>query len=147
VHRVKHLLRSTLACLALLVVAACASGPTFTELQASTPAPAADGGRIYVYRTSTLGAAIQPAVKLDGVVIGEAKPRGYFYVDRPPGSYKISTETEVDRFLSLTLAAGQTRYVRLDPTFGFFVGHISPALVDQQHGQDEIKDCHYTGNK
>jgi hypothetical protein len=66
-------------------------------------------------------------------------------VDRPAGTYKISTATEVDRIVSLTLEAGQVRYVRLEPSFGFFVGHISPELVDEQQGQKEIKNCHYTG--
>ena len=139
-------IRQTLTCALVLMLAACAtSGQTFTQMQTGAPMLAANNGRIYVYRTSILGAAIQPSVKLDSTVVGDAVPQGYFFIDRPAGNYKISTETEVDRMVSLTLEPGQIRYVRLDPTFGFFVGHISPVLVDNQQGEKEIKDCHYTG--
>ena len=145
-NRTIRFIQPAFACVLLILLSACASsGPTFSEMQNSVMAPSGNMGRIYVYRTSILGAAIQPSVKLDGVTVGDAVPRGYFYIDKPAGSYKISTETEVDRAVSLTLEAGQTRYVRLDPTFGFVVGHISPILVEAGQGQSEIKDCHYTG--
>lgn len=55
------------------------------------------------------------------------------------------TSTEVDRSLSLTLEAGQTRYVRLGISFGFFVGHVYPELVDTSVGEEEIKELSYTG--
>lgn len=140
----KRFIKPTLACAFLLLGSACAtSGPTYSQMQMMSLS--ATNGRIYVYRTSVLGAAIQPSVKIDGIAVGNAVPQGYFFIDRPAGNYKISTETEVDRIVSLTLEPGQTRYVRLDPTFGFIVGHISPVLVDTDKGQSEIKDCHYTG--
>jgi len=82
---------------------------------------------------------------LDGKVIGSAVPLGYFYVDQNAGNYKIGTSTEVDRTVSFTLVAGQTRYVRIDPSFGFFVGHMSPVLVEEEKGKEEIKDLHFIG--
>jgi len=128
----------------LMGVAGCAtSGPTYTEMMA--PQLTNNLGRIYVYRTSVFGAAIQPSVRLDGTVVGDSAPGGYFFVDRPAGNYMISTETEVERAVSLTLTPGQVRYVRLDPTFGFVVGHISPVLVENDKAQNEIKSLHYTG--
>ena len=143
-NTVKQFIQPVVASMLFLILAGCASsGPTFSQMQASPLA--ANTGRIYVYRTNVLGAAIQPSVKLDGVTVGDAVPQGYFFVDRPPGSYKISTETEVDRTVSLTLEPGQVRYVRLDPSIGFFVGHISPVLVEQAQAQNEIKACHFTG--
>jgi hypothetical protein len=141
-NRIARLSASVIAC---VLLAGCASGPTYSQLQSSATQLAPNTGRIYIYRTSALGAAIQPSVKVDGMVVGDAVPQGYFYIDRPPGNYMISTETEVDRIVSLTLEPGQIRYVRLDPSFGFVVGHISPILVDTAKAQDEIKDCHYTG--
>ncbi|MCG6537401.1 MAG: DUF2846 domain-containing protein [Syntrophales bacterium LBB04] len=98
-----------------------------------------------MYRTTILGAAVQPEVKLNGEVIGRAVPNGFFYVDKPRGNYEIMTSTEVDRKLSLTLDPGQTRYVRLNIAMGFFVGHVYPELVDLDVGKSEIQDCRYTG--
>jgi hypothetical protein len=53
----------------------------------------------------------------------------------------------VDRKLSLTLDAGQTRYVRLNISMGFFVGHVYPELVNLDVGQKEIHDCRYIGKE
>ena len=86
---------------------------------------------------------MQPEVKLNGEVIGKAAPGGFFYVDRNPGNYQVLTSTEVDRTLSLTLSRGQVRYVRLDISFGFFVGHVFPVLVEDEVGKSEIRECRY----
>ncbi|HXP74156.1 MAG TPA: DUF2846 domain-containing protein [Stellaceae bacterium] len=137
--------RPVIAGILLLLLAACASGPQFSQMQSSLPALSADNCRIFVYRSTVLGAAIQPSVKINGDVVGSAVPRGFFYVDRPPGDYEITTITEVTRTLSLHLDAGQTRYVRLGISMGFFVGHVYPELVDDAAGSAEIQELHYIG--
>lgn len=139
--------KAAIASLFLILLAACATGPKFSEVQDKLSAVPADKGRIYVYRTAIIGAAVQPAVKIDGETIGKAVPQGVFYVDRPAGTYQISTATEVTRTLSLSLEPGQTRYVRLGISMGFMVGHVYPELVDDAVGASEIKDCHYVGDK
>lgn len=123
----------------------CATGPRFDQAKVSFAPLAEDSGRIFFYRTTSFGAAVQPDVKLNGEKIGTAKPRGFFYADRPPGNYQVDTSTEVKRRLSLTLDKGETRYVRLNMAMGFFVGHIYPELVDEATGEKEIKKCNYTG--
>jgi len=142
----KNWMRAAFVCAVLPVLAACASGPTYSEMQKTTAPIAANSGRIYIYRSgSPFGAAVQPDVKVDGSVVGSAVPGGYFYVDLPAGSHKISADTEVERDLSVTLEAGQTRYVSLHVSMGAFVGHISPELADDKTGSEDIKDCSYTG--
>jgi|SRR5579864_6080993 len=131
----------------LLLLAACASGPQFSQIESGLTAPASDRGRIFVYRTAVFGAAIQPSVKVNGETVGTAAPQGVFYIDRPPGTYKISTTTEVTRSVSLTLEAGEMRYVRLGVSLGFLVGHVYPELVDASVGSSEIKDCHFMGSQ
>jgi hypothetical protein len=144
---VRKFLQPVLAAATMLLLAACASsGPTFSQANASVAPLAANNGRIYIYRESSMvGSAVQPSVKLDGVRVGDSIPGGYFYIDRPAGSYKISTSTEVERDLTLTLDAGQIRYVRTDISMGFLAGHVSPVLVEPAVAEKEIKDCHYTG--
>jgi hypothetical protein len=130
-------------CAALMT--GCASGPRYSALH-STEAPLAAGnGRIYLYRTAVLGAAVQPDVKVNDQVIGSAVPGGYFFIDRPAGNYQISTSTEVKRTLSLTLDPAQERYVRLNISMGFFVGHVWPELIDNQVAEKEINNCHFLG--
>lgn len=130
-----------------LLTACATTGPKFTELAPSISNLAPGIGRIYIYRTSVLGAAIQPEVKLNGEVIGKAVPKGFFYVDKKPGNYVITTSTEVTRKLSFTLDEGQTRYVRLNVSLGFFVGHVYPELVEHQVAEKEIQNCRYIGQK
>jgi hypothetical protein len=102
-------------------------------------------GRISFYRTALIGTAVQPDVKLNGEVVGKAVPNGFFYADRPAGNYQVATETEVERKLTFTLEPGQVRYVRLNISMGFFVGHVYGELVDEPKGREEIADMRYTG--
>ena len=137
------LLLVTMVC---LLLGACAtSGPKFSEARPAEAPPAAGDGRFYLYRTVLLGLAVQPDIRINGEVVGQATPNGYFYVDRKPGTYEITTTTEVERKLSLTLDKDQTRYVRLSISIGFFVGHIYPELVDNDVGLKDLQDCRYTG--
>jgi len=142
----KNWVRATLICAVLPLVAACASGPTFTEMHASEPALATDSGRVYFYRESSMvGSAVQPSIQVDGTAVGDAVPGGYFFIDRPAGTYKVSTTTEKEETIAVALTAGQIRYVRLDIGMGLFVGHIIPSLIDADQASTEIKYCHYIG--
>lgn len=143
----KKIIALTLLAGCTVFLPGCASGPKFAEAKASIAPLATENGRIYFYRTSTLGAAVQPDVKLDDHKIGNAVPKGFFYADRAPGNYQIETSTEVKRRLSLTLDAGQTRFVRLNIGMGFFVGHVWPELVENPVGEKEIQKCKYAGDK
>lgn len=142
--------RLPVAMIALVVsmlLAGCAtSGPKFSEMSAAISQPPAPGsGRIYFYRTTVLGAALQPEVRLNGQVVGRAVPRGFFFVDRSAGNYEVSTSTEVERKLTLTLEPGQVRYVKFNVSMGFFVGHVYGELVEDAKGASEIPDTHYVG--
>jgi hypothetical protein len=66
-------------------------------------------------------------------------------VRRPWGSQEVSTSTEVEKKLTFTLDAGQTRYVRTVIGIGFFVGRVYPELVDDATGQKELEDASYIG--
>jgi hypothetical protein len=129
----------------LLMMSCATSGPKYLEMADSTTPLSDKNGRVYIYRTSILGAAIQPAVELDGKIVGKAVPNGFFYVDCAPGVHRIATSTEVERELNFHIDEGQTRYVRLNVSMGFFVGHVYPDLIEQEKAVSEIGDCHYIG--
>jgi hypothetical protein len=137
----------TIVFVAFLFSGCATSGPKFSELRTSMPELAADTGRIYIYRTTVMGAAVQPKVVVNGEEVGKAVPKGFFYLDGPTGNYEIKTSTEVKRKLSLTLEGGQTRYVRLNISMGFLVGHVYPELVENEVGESEIQKCRYTGTQ
>lgn len=140
----KIFLKRLIPLLVIILSTGCASGPVYDKVISTFPEISPDTGRIYIFRPSAMGYAIQPDVKLNGEVIGEADPQGFFYVDRPAGSYEVVTSTEVDRTLSFTLEKNQTRYVRLRVAMGFFVGHVYPELVEEQEALEDLKYCKYT---
>lgn len=131
--------------LLMVLASACATGMKYAEVASTIKPPRAEMGRIYLFRTSPLGAAVKPKIFLDDKVIGKAVAKGFFYVDVPPGTHQLRTTTEVKRTLSMTLQAGEVRYVRLKVAMGFFIGHVAPELVDNAVGEQEITKCRYTG--
>src|SRR5688572_9924685 len=100
-------LKFALAAAATAVLAGCASGIKHSEMASSIPTIAAGQGRVYFFRSSSMvGAAVTPDIRLNGAVVGESKPGGFFYVDRPAGNYTASTSTETQKTLSFTLQPG-----------------------------------------
>lgn len=130
---------------AVLLIAGCASGPKYSEMSKTIPALKAGEGRIIFFRSSSMmGAAIQPEIRLNGTVVGTSQPGGFFYVDRPAGSYSVASASEVEKTLSLTLAAGETKYVRSSVSFGVAVGRIQLQLEDPKVAQAELDSLSYT---
>jgi hypothetical protein len=124
-----------------LALAGCATqGAPFKEQEVKLAKPAATDGRIFLFRSSALGFAIQPNVTVNGTVVGTAVPNAVFFVDRPKGTYEIAASTEVEKKLTFTLEAGETKFVRLTPTFGVLVGRIVPELVDAETAKKEMLD-------
>ena len=135
--------------LLILVVAilgaGCATGPKFAEMKSSIPALRAGDGRIYLYRDSIIGAAIQPKVYLNGTEVGVSQANAFFFIDRPAGDYKVSAASEVERSLSLALAPNETKFVRASISIGLLVGRINFELVNAAGGQTAIEGLTYTG--
>jgi len=130
----------------VITLVGCASGVKHKDMASSIPSLNADQGRIYFYRSSSmLGAAIQPNIKLDGTVVGESIPGGFFYVDSPAGKHETSTATETENKLTFTLDKGEVKYVQTKIGFGLFVGHIIPELVSEADAKKELPDLSYTG--
>ena len=141
----KTILRLLLIIALAALAAGCATGPKFAEVKDSIGNLSPEQGRIFFYRTTSLGAALQPKIRVNGEPVGKSVAKGFMFVDKDPGNYEVMTSTEVDRSLSLTLDKGQTRYVRFDVSIGFFAGHVYPTLVESDLGQQEILECSYTG--
>jgi hypothetical protein len=135
--------RFTAALPLLLLVSACATGPKYTEVASTIPSLVSSKGRIYFYRPSALGAAVQPDIKLNGQKVGTAKPGGFYFVDRDTGNYEVTAATETEKKLTFTLEPLQERYVRLKMQFGILVGRVIPELVNKDEAEKELKELRY----
>jgi hypothetical protein len=127
------------------LVSGCASGPKYSEMKGSIAEPDPEVGRIFFYRSGVVGAAVQPDILLNGTVVGEMVPKGFFYVDRPPGTYVASARTESEATVWVSLRAKQTQYVRGEISMGFMVGRPVLTLVDSASALSELQDLGYTG--
>ena len=123
-------------------MAGCATGPDFKSYSSSVPPVAQNQGRIWFYRPSKLaGAAVQPGVMLNGEKVGKAQPGCFFYADRGPGEYEVKCTTEWSDTCKLTLAAQDTKYVRLGLMVGLFVGHLVPKEMGEADALKELENC------
>jgi hypothetical protein len=127
------------------LLVSCATGPKFSTMQIDMTSKNPEMGRIFFYRTTSLGAALRPDVLLNNEKIGESIAKGFFYIDRPAGEYTVVTSTEVTRKVSFVLEKGQTRYIKFNVSMGFFVGHVYGELVDESVALEELKGCSYAG--
>jgi hypothetical protein len=131
---------------ALVFLAGCASGPKFNTVESGLSSLPTGKARIFLYRSTSLGAGIQPEIKLNGAVVGKAEPNGIFFVDRDPGNMEVVTSSEVEKKLTFTVSAGETRYVRLGVGLGVLVYRIIPELVAEDEARKEIAELAYTGS-
>jgi hypothetical protein len=124
-----------------------ASGPKYKEMAMSVPVLKEDQSRIYFFRAKNhFGAAIQPNIKLDGLVVGQSIPGGFFFVDTSAGEHEVSITTEVEHKLRLTLDRGEVKYVETPATLGALVAHITPRLAIPEVAQPKIIKLSYTGD-
>jgi len=136
----------SLALFAAVLVAGCATGMKHEQMASSMPAIKSGEGRVYFLRSSSMvGAALQPEIRLDQQVVGQSKPGGFFYVDRPAGNHVASATTEAEKTVSFTLDPGETKYIRSSVGFGLLVGRVILEPETPQKAQEELKSLSYTG--
>ena len=135
----------TICTFAALAGCANSSGEKFTDANVAAPKLASDKGRIYFYRSgSIVGVAIQPEIKLNNEPVGRAFPGGFFFVDRPRGSYEASTATEAETKLAFALTSGETKYIRISISPGLFAGHMQFELVNKPVAEAELASLNRT---
>jgi len=129
--------------LAVLLLTACATGPSLKEQAAAVPAVGPGQARIYFYRTTVIGGAYQPDVLLNGKKVGNATPRGVFFRDVAPGKYSVTT-TMTSQVVNFDVVGSEKKFVKLSYSFGF---NIYPELVDSATGEAESSELSYAPQK
>ena len=138
-----RILRFLSAVLIVLMMAACATGPSLKEQAAALPDLETGQARVYFYCTSVAGGASQPAVLLNGQQVGDATPRSVFFRDVAPGKYSVTT-TMTSQVVTFDVAAGDKKYVKLSYGFSF---NTYPELVDSATGEAESSKLSYIRQK
>lgn len=127
------------------ILSACASGVPVSESKVAKEDVPAGKSRVAVYRTSILGAAIQPIVRIDGKETGRCTPNGVFYATVDPGQHNLSATTEVEKVSYLSVEEGETAYVKCSIGFGLFVGQPRLDIVAGSVGRTDTQKLKVTG--
>lgn len=136
------------ALLAAFLAGCAATGTKMMDMQDSIPALAADKGRVYFYRTSSiLGAGVTADIRLNSEVVGRSTRGSFFYVDRAPGSYEAAASTEAENRWKFELKAGETVYIKTSVGVGILVGRVIPELVNPDKARIEMASLAYTGQQ
>lgn len=131
----------------IVVLQGCAAvGPKGAEMAKQLNDIPAGHGRVIFYRSSSIaGAAVQPDIKLDGQVVGQSRPGGFFYVDASPGKHTASASTEVTATVDIPVVGGQTHYVRSAIGFGIAIGRVTLSVEGMVSAKGELLTLSYTG--
>ncbi|WP_233238260.1 DUF2846 domain-containing protein [Bordetella sp. LUAb4] len=97
------------------MLAACAR-PSYDRVEEQYATLPAGQGRIYFYQPSSAGDPTtgNPYVLVNGWKTGRTSPGNFFFVNRAAGLYSITIDYNSAAPLMLQLAAGETRYVRVN---------------------------------
>ncbi len=143
----KTYLKRLIFLITIIFLTSCASGPKYGEFITTLPNLNPDTGRIFFYRPVPIPLDLRPSVFLNGEKIGNADPWGFFYVDRPAGSYVISVAQSIsdeEKKLSLALEGNQTRYVRLKFDQGILFHDFIPVLEEKTEALSQIEALNYS---
>jgi hypothetical protein len=130
------------AAIASIMLVGCASGPKFSDYRRTAPPCSAGQGRIWFYRPSAFGAAVQPAVRMDGRVVGRAVPHGFFSADTTPGPHEVSAATEWTHTTKIIVKPNCENYVQLNMMMGLLVGHVVPEEVPPEKALRKMEGLH-----
>jgi len=116
----------------MLAVVACASGPPpplYVSVIDRLPPLSAERARIFFYRYYQIYQSMaRPYIRLNGEHVAISEPGSVIYRDVVPGTYLISVDSQAlypNQDKTVTLAAGQILYVRVDALRGYKSGRES----------------------
>jgi hypothetical protein len=133
---------------AAALVCGCATGVPYSSMASSIPPLKEGEGRIFFFRSASMvGAALTPELRLNGAVVGKSQSGGFFFVDRPAGTYKAAATTELEKTLSFSLDEGEIKYIRTSPSLGVLVGRIVLELETPQKAKGELAGLNFTGSR
>lgn len=132
------------AALGFAVLTGCASVPMESnekdQALKAFPAPPQGQAGLYIFRDTSMGAALKKTVKIDDEIIGETAANTYFYRLVTPGAHTLATESEFgDNLLQLNATAGKNHYVRQSIKLGVFVGGAKLTEVSESEGQKAVR--------
>lgn len=112
--------------------------------------PSAGNSGLYIYRDSSLGAALKKDIWVNGKCVGESAPNVFFYTEVKGGKeHVIATESEFSpNEISLLVETGKNYFIRQFIKLGVFVGGAGLEIIPEEQGKAAVQklDLATSGN-
>jgi hypothetical protein len=128
--------------LTALTAAGCASVPlanSKADKAAKSFAVKPGLANIYIYRTESVGAAVEVAVMVDGVPLGRTAEKTFAVMQVHPGKHTITSRAEGDATLDIVAVANQNYFVQQELVPGFRRARSQLHLADETEGRRYVK--------
>jgi hypothetical protein len=143
--------KTLLVCFLVILSAGCASLPKYSEASSKFPEIPTGDGRIYLYMNDGFwNSGPKQKIWLNDEALGTLVIKHFFYVDRPAGNYSVKTKKGLVDFdeskimLTFTLAAGETKYLRIeDHANAGFWWTTTAELEDKDTAIKALLECDY----
>ncbi len=101
---------------------------------------------IYFYRDSSFfGGLFQPDITLNDSVVGKSVSGTFFLVDVKAGKYSVDIAGGRTTPLVFSLARGESKYIRMNPSKGFFSDHLALQLAPSGEAEQSLKKLKLIG--
>jgi len=97
--------------------------------------------RIYVYRPTTFGYAVQIPITDSNNIVGKTGPNGYLCWERSPGTIIVEGRAENTSAVSINAQNGKAYYVLQDIRMGILSARTDLEIVEPARGKEEIINC------
>jgi hypothetical protein len=117
--------------------------PKEISAQAKLFNPPTEGNAgLYIYRDSTLGAALKKDILVDDKCLGQSAPKVFFYQDvKGNMEHKITTQSEFSpNDLLVKVDSGKNYFIRQYIKMGVFVGGANLEITEEEEGKKAISD-------
>jgi hypothetical protein len=129
-----------------LLLGACASHMTYSEMTIMMPPQPVDKARIFFYRKDSLvGNLVTPDILIDGKQAGVSNPDTFFYVDTDPGDYEVMCGNGEHNTIHVTVAAGDRAYVRTSVGKSIVKSTMVTERVPLEEAVPEIHELKFAG--
>ena len=94
--------------------------------------------KIVVYRTSIGGFAIQPKVFIDGQEAAKCVPNRATSKKVAPGQHKVTSKTLSEKAVTVSVAEGETVYVKCSISVGLIVGGAKLVVIPAEKAAPKV---------
>jgi hypothetical protein len=131
----------------LIVMSSCSTAklPVETSDRAKTIQIPDGKALVYVFRKSSVGAAVGLSVDLNNIELETFYPKRFYLCVLDPGKYVFTGHGENTDEMILKIDSGKKYFIEVTPQMGFLIARCKLSLVDPIKGNEKVGKCKLVG--